>query len=127
MGDIRPATILRRIAHDEKVADLVNELKQRTFRSRTRELAFGLEHAIISKTNGTRWLVRGGEAGIDLSEVRGLRRLIAHTHGAPTGPSWDADFPFLIANRQKHSYLVELGNPSVIRFNSNGTDSIFRL
>ena len=127
MGDVRPSSVVRRIGHGEKLFDLQNELKLLTFQSRTPEFPLGLEHAIISMTDGTRWIVRGGEAGIDFGETEGFRRLIVHTHGAPTGPSMEADVPFLSNNGQKHSYIIELGNPNVIRFNCGGSSSNIRL
>lgn len=127
LGDIRPASVVRQIGRGERVSDLANELKALTFRSRTQELPLGLEHAIVSKADGTRWLVSGGQGGIDFNGFDGFTRLLVHTHGMPTGPSINADFPFLIGNKQMHSYIIELGNPNVIRFNKNGTYSEFKL
>src|SRR4051794_10995744 len=100
IGDIQPATVVRPIARGERVTDLFDELKQLTFQSRTADSPIGLEHAIVSRTDGTRWLVRGGQEGIDFSQFSDYRRLLVHTHGRPTGPSFDADIPFLRANNQ---------------------------
>ena len=127
LGDIRPATAVRQIARGEKVVDLTNELKRLTFQSRTPEFPVGLEHAIVSKMDGSRWLVSGGQEGIDFANISDFKRLIVHSHGRPTGPSRNADFPFLINNIQKSSFIVELGNPKIIRFNDNGTFSEFRM
>ncbi len=109
------------------MADLFNELKQRTWESRTADSPIGLEHAIVSRADGTRWLLRGGQEGIDFSQFDDYRRLLVHTHGRPTGPSFDADIPFLKANKQKHSYIVELGNPNAIRFNQDGSYFEFKV
>jgi hypothetical protein len=127
LGDIRPAEVVRQIQPGEKVADLANELKLLTFRSRTQKLPVGLEHGIVSRSDGTRWLVLGGQEGIDFADFQDFRRLLVHTHGRPTGPSLNADIPFLRNNGQRHSYIIELGNPNVIRFNQNGTWSEFLL
>lgn len=94
---------------------MLDELKALTFRSRREELPLGLEHRIVSKLDGTRWLVRGGQCGIDLSGFSDYRRLLVHTHGSLTGPS-EADQRFLLANGQWSSYLVEIGNPTVVKF-----------
>jgi hypothetical protein len=50
------------------VADLFDELKLLTWQSRTPDSPIGLEHAIVSRTDGTRWLVRGGQEGVDFSQ-----------------------------------------------------------
>jgi hypothetical protein len=126
MGDIQPAAVVRQIEHGELVSDLGNELKRLTFQSRTAELPLGLEHAVVSRADGTRWLVRGGEGGINFEDFEGFRRLLVHTHGMPTGPS-PADFRFIMGNEQMHSYIIELGNPNIIRFNQSGTFSEFPL
>jgi len=115
IGDIRPAEVVRQVGRGERVADLVNELKTLTFRSRTPELPVGLEHGIVSRADGTRWLVRGGQEGIDLADFAGYRRLLVHTHGRPTGPS-PADYNFLVNNGHWSSYVVEVGTPAPIKF-----------
>jgi hypothetical protein len=102
-GPSAPATIVRRIGHGEKLANIIADGKSLTF-------ATGNEHAVISLTTGERLLVSGGPKGITF-EGMALRRIIGHTHPyhlPATGPS-KADFNALKQLRQRNSYLLEHG------------------
>ena len=102
-GGRASATVLRQIAHGERVADIIAEAKALTF-------ATGNEHALISLTSGQRVLVSGGPTGINLSGLP-VRNIIGHTHPyhlAPTGPS-AFDFAALRQLGQSASYLLEHG------------------
>jgi RHS repeat-associated protein len=99
-------SIIRMIAHGERTAELVNELKGLTFKG-------GVEHAIVSLKTGGRAIVSGGPSGIDLGD--NVRRVIGHTHGVVTGPS-QLDLDMLGHLHQTYSYLIEIGRPTVMKF-----------
>jgi hypothetical protein len=108
MGGSAPASIVRSIAHGERIADLVAEGKALTFST-------GNEHALVRLSTGERVLVSGGPTGIDLGGLS-VERLIAHSHPyhlPPTGPS-AADLGALKQLGQRSSFLLEHGH--IIRF-----------
>lgn len=104
-AEVESATVLREIAHGEKIKDIVSQV------SSLRE-ATGLEYAVVSRTNGTRALVYGGRGGIDFTNFP-LRRILGHSHplGYPTPSA--ADFHLLESLGQRSSWLLEEG---LIRF-----------
>ena len=106
-GDFLPATPIRIITKGEKVADLIQEVAQRTYSSG------GLEYAIVSLKNGRRVIVQGGPAGIHFGDD--VRRVILHTHPMTTGPS-SLDFRMLKQLGQKSSYIYELFGGGLTKF-----------
>jgi len=125
--NVEPARFVRWIEPDEE--DLINDLKAYTW-------ATGREHAIVEfhgVYGGRRALIAGGRFGMTLELRRGAvvdpfgeplqlpcvevdsqplqaRRLVAHTHPEPTGPS-DADLRVLDLLGQEESTLYEINGP----------------
>ena len=111
------AKFIRVVRKTERIRDLINEGKARTWVSEC-------EHALLTLANRQRVIVKGGRDGIDfisrsdtlLVEVEGhemqVRRIMGHTHPRVTGPS-DHDLKVLSLLWQKRSYIFEVGGESV--------------
>lgn len=104
---IDDGSIVREIAHGEKIDDLISEVAGRTY-----ELS--REQAIVSLNNGTRVIIEGGEEGIRLGAFD-IRRVLLHTHPYTTGPSL-ADRAMLGAYGQRSSWVYELFGGGLSRF-----------
>ena len=113
-----PAAFVRWIEEAEKLDDLVNEAKYRTWQS-------GVEHAQLVLVNEDRpMLVKGGKDGIifDVGEIDGVEMILIelggvidllhaiswHTHPRVTGPS-DGDREALRILGQLGSVIYEIG------------------
>jgi hypothetical protein len=98
--------IERKIERGEKVEDLINEAKARTFQT-------GNEHAVVTLANGERVLVSGGPGGINF-EAGSISRIFGHTHPTNALPS-AADAAALRALGQSKQYVFHGGQVSVVR------------
>ncbi len=96
-------SVVRTIERGERVADIINEVKQLTFTT-------GNEYAVVKLADGSRALVSGGPGGINFVEGQ-ITRLFGHSHPyqlPATGPS-HFDFIALQSLGQRSSYLLERG------------------
>lgn len=94
---------VRLISTGEKVANIIDELKQLTFST-------GNEYAVVKLGNGERAIVSGGTNGIFFKEGE-VSLIYVHTHPYQynaTGPSV-GDLNALEILGQKSSYLIERG------------------
>jgi hypothetical protein len=103
-----PATLVREIAHGEKVSALIGEVAERTYTSG------GLEHAIVSTQSGQRLLLQGGPSGMTFEGIA-VRRVLLHTHPTATGPS-AIDIAMLGQTGQRSSWIYELFGGGLTRF-----------
>ncbi len=102
-GEIRQMSQVRMLQRGERIADIIEEAKVRTFQT-------GNEHALVKLATGDRALVSGGPGGIDFAPNQ-IARLFGHTHPyhvPPTGPS-ASDIAVLESLGQQSSYLLEHG------------------
>lgn len=115
--DYRGAMLVRVVGRGERIADLIEEARGRTFVEM-------VEVAILRLEEIGRAMVQGGRDGItfdvggdpDLETLRmdvagrpiRVLRIYGHTHPRPTGPS-DGDLEVLATLGQSRSYLFELG------------------
>jgi hypothetical protein len=104
--EAKPMKIERKIERGEKVDDLVNEAKSRTFQT-------GNEHAVVTLANGERALVSGGPGGINF-EAGSISRIFGHTHPTNAMPS-AADAEALRSLGQSKQYVFHGGQVSVVR------------
>jgi hypothetical protein len=107
-----PMSVVRNIERGEKIANIVNEIKELT-------LTTHKEHALVKLASGKRAIIAGGEEGITRLSGQ-VTRIFGHSHPyhlAPTGPS-SLDLSALESLGQRSSYLFEHGILS--RFRSVG-------
>lgn len=105
--NMAPVQLVRVIQPGETVADLIQEIAQRTYESG------GNEHAIVSMENGPRVIMQGGPGGMQFGPD--VSRVICHTHPMTTGPS-AADFAMLEALGQQSSWIYELFGGGLTKF-----------
>jgi hypothetical protein len=105
--DIAEGSIVREIAHGEKVKDLISEVAGRTYE-------LNREQAIVSLNDGARVIIEGGSEGIRFGQFD-VRRVLLHTHPYTTGPSI-ADKLMLGAYGQRSSWVYELFGGGLSRF-----------
>jgi hypothetical protein len=106
---VRGVQILRTIAKGEKVADLLVEGKWLM-------LSTWKEHALVTLADGSRVIVQGGRADMDLATLS-VKRLIGHTHRRGRGPSID-DLNAIRTLGQRRSYIVTPFDPEPSSFQS---------
>ena len=95
--------IARTLGRGERVADIINEVKQLTYTT-------GNEYAVVKLADGTRAIVSGGQGGINFAGGQ-ITRIFGHSHPyqlPATGPS-ALDFESLQILGQRSSYLLEHG------------------
>jgi len=98
--------IERIIQKGEKVEDLINEAKGRTWET-------GNEYAVVTLEDGQRALVSGGPGGIEFEEGS-ITRIFGHTHPTPAPPS-AADAAALRQLGQSRQYVYHGGDVTVVR------------
>jgi hypothetical protein len=106
VGQGAPMQIERTISKGEKIADLINEAKARTFTT-------GNEHAVVTLANGERALVSGGPGGVHFP-AGSITRIFGHTHPTNAMPS-AADAAALRALKQSKQYVFHGGEVTVVR------------
>ena len=115
--DYAAAVFIREVEHGERVADLIEEARARTYVQQ-------VEVAVLKIEGNRRLMVGGGRDGITFERGSGeadedlfmdldgrkVRVLLVygHTHPRATGPS-DGDLKAIAVLRQTKSYIFELG------------------